>query len=277
MTGRQCLIALALVVAGVATVGSTAAAKGGPQVLTDREEVVYRTNGEDVTMRLVTGQGESYEPGVCDGPGCLPKRCLPVQQGYVAASTRQSVGEGSFDVFRRGDQPIEFVSGGSFGGIVDHPVSWVVVQVAPSVARVDVEFMNGSRDSAEPRRGLVVLASPVDDPSATLGGLAQARIVARDADGARLGRVLVRRDMSWPSAAAACEVGTLPHRFPKPTGRVPADSAAAQAVVIDAFTRGTVAPVPTATRWRTSKTATRFARSRRSRPTGTRTTPASSA
>lgn len=235
MAAARVWVVMVAVIAAVATTTSAATAKGGPVTLTNRDEVVFRTNSEDVTLRLVTGEGESFEPGVCDGPGCLPKRCQPARQGYLAASTRQSVGEGSFDVFRRGDRPIEFVSGGSFGGIVDHPVSWVVFQVAPSVARVDADFVNGSRDSAEPRKGLVALASPVDDATAAQGGLGQARVVARDADGVRLGRVLVRRDMSWPSAAAECEVGSLPQRFPKPTGRVPADGAAAQAAVIEAF------------------------------------------
>jgi hypothetical protein len=232
---RVWVVTVVVAAAVTTTTMSVATAKGGPVTLTNRDEVVFRTNAEDVTLRLVTGKGESYEPGFCDGPGCLPKRCQPIGQGYLAASTRQSVGEGSFDVFRRGDRPIEFVSGGSFGGIVDHPVSWVVVQVAPSVARVEAEFVNGSRDSAEPRKGLVALASPVDDATAAQGGLGQARVVARDADGARLGRVLVRRDMSWPSASTECEVGALPQRFPEPTGRVPADNVAAQASVIAAF------------------------------------------
>src|SRR5262245_6702119 len=234
---RRTWVSAALVIATVVTTATAASAKGGPQVLTDREEVVFRTNG-GIRLRVVTGDGpdELQAQGVCDGPGCLPARCRPVRSAYLAASTRDAVGEGYFDVYRNdGDEPITFVAGGSFGGIVDRPVGWVVAQVAPSVERVDASFVNGGRDSVEPKRGFAVLASSIETAGTFDGQVAAVRLVARDADGRRVQRLLVRRDTSWSSPASACDVGVLPETFPEPTGRVPEDAAAAQAAVIDTF------------------------------------------
>jgi hypothetical protein len=229
-----------LVIAAVMTTTPMAAAKGGPQVLTDRDEVVFRTTGDGITVRVVTGDGpEEFDAqGVCDGPGCLPKRCQPVRAAYLAASTREAVGEGYFDVYRSdGREPIVFLAGGSFGGIVERPVGWVVARVAPSVERVDASFVNGGRDSVVAKDGFAVVAAPVDEAGTFDGQVAPVRLVARDADGDPIGRLLVRRDTPWSSPASACGVGTLADTFPEPTGRVPADSAAAEAAVVDAFRR----------------------------------------
>ena len=220
MTGRA-VGSVVLVIAAVATLGSTAAAKGGPQMLTDREEVVYRTNGEDVTLRLVTGQGESDQlvcataRGACRSVACRSGRGTwrrrPVSRWAKGRST-SSVAVTSPSSSCRGA-----ASGAS--STTRCRGSW-----SRSRPRSRWRGRRGVHERVPrlgraPGRPSLSSRPPVDDPSATLGGLGQARIVARDADGVRLGRVLVRRDMSWPSAAAECEVGSLPQRFPKPTGR----------------------------------------------------------
>jgi hypothetical protein len=235
---RRTATSVALVIAAVVATTSVAGAKGGPQVLTDREEVVFRTTEDGIRVRVVTGDGpEEFDAqGVCDGPGCLPKRCQPVRAAYLAASTREAVGEGYFDVYRSdGDEPIVFLAGGSFGGIVERPVGWVVARVGQSVERVDASFVNGGRDSVAPKDGFAVVAAPVDEAGTFDGQVAPVRLVARDADGDRIGRLLVRRDTPWSSPASTCGVGTLADTFPEPTGRVPADSTAAEAAVVDAF------------------------------------------
>lgn len=232
--GRTWVFA-AVVTAAVAVAAPIAGAKG-ISTLEDRHEVVFRTSDDGVTLRVVTGEGQTFStPGACDGPGCLPRRCQPVRAGYLAASTRDAVGEGYFDVFRRRDDTISLAAAGSFGDIVDQPVAWAVVQVTPPVERVDATFIDGGRDSVEPVDGWAALAAPLDRSANAQGQVMPARLVARDADGERIGRLLVRTNTPWPGPPESCNLGGLPQEFPKATGRVPDDAAGAQAAIVETF------------------------------------------
>ncbi|MEX2255173.1 MAG: hypothetical protein WEC34_07025 [Acidimicrobiia bacterium] len=237
MRPSRCVAPFVTVLVAVLLTAVPALGKGVP-TLDDRREIVFReTSG--ITMRAFTGKGDlsAYfgSPGVCDGPGCLPKRCQPIRMGYVALSTRTAVGEGFFEVYRRQGEPLVFASAGSFGAIVSKPVGWVVVRTAPGVESVEARFLDGRTDSVRPSHGFALLASPLDHATLGEGQQPQIRVTARRGDGAKPATLLVRNNTPWPGPPEECSTPNLPQQFPETTGREPADPEGARAAIVDAF------------------------------------------
>jgi hypothetical protein len=226
------VVGLALVVA-VAT-PAPVSAKGEP--LHAPEPLLRRATEGDVTIRATRGVvPDEWGPGACDGPGCLPKPCRARGVGWLGLSTPAAVGEGQFEIYEPTGEPVAFAASGTFGTIVDHPVGWVVVRTGPKTSEVTARFRYGGRDSMSPVHGWAVLAAPLHDVAAVQVLPPTATITARDADGTTLGAVTVDAHTPYPGPPEPCS-SPLAQRFPKVTGRAPADEDAARAEVTAAYT-----------------------------------------
>ena len=220
----------------IVALGATAVpagAKGEP--LHAREPLLRRATDDDVTIRAARGaMPDEWGPAACDGPGCLPKACHAKGMGWLGLSTPAAVGEGQFEIYPPTGTAVAFAASGTFGTIVDHPVGWVVVRTGPKTSEVTARFRYGGRDAMRPVHGWAVLAAPLHDVPAVQVLPPTTTITARDADGARLAAITIDADTPYPSAPEPCP-SPLAQRFPKLTGRAPADEDAARAEVTAAY------------------------------------------
>jgi len=225
-------LAVLVVVSG--TAAPSAGAKGEP--LYARDRMFDRETDAAVTIRAARGSvPEEWGTGTCDRPGCMPKPCQVRAVGWLGLSTAAAVGESQFEIYPPTGAPTSFVASGTFGAVVDHPVGWVVLRTGPKTAEVEARFRYGGRDSMRPVDGWVILAAPLDDVPAVQVLPPSATITARDSDGAKLKTLSIDSDTPYPGPSAPCPTASLPARFPKPTGRVPADEDGARAAVTAAF------------------------------------------
>ena len=188
------------------------------------EPVFFRTTAEGIAIRSYL---ETYDQQVVgmecpEGEWCPPAECSPTSNLVAELSSAEAVTQGWMQGFEI-TEPLVVLGAVSFGYQEGAPVSAWVVRTNGDVATVRIESASGQVDEMAPVNGWATLALAGDHDEIDVVGL--------DGAGTVVGTAAANRN-SWYQPEACMPP---PPSLPEPTGEPPADVAAAEAGVREAY------------------------------------------
>src|SRR6266508_2660055 len=215
--------------AGVATtaVGSASADRGafspGPEGIPLFTPVFIRTTDQGIAIRsyLETYEGEVGAMECPPGEWCPPPECSPTTNLVTGLSSREAVTQ-AWNPGYPAAEPVIVLGRNDFGFQEGAPVSVWVLRTTADVARVQVTAADGQADAMEPVDGWAVVALSGEHPALEIVGLAADGSTVATADGGQ----------QWNQPQTCTQP---PPSLPEPTGEPPADVAAAEAGVREAY------------------------------------------
>ena len=212
----------------VSVFGSMSSGAGGFAVFDDAAmptftPVFFRTSAGGVAIRAYfESWGDQVIPMECPpNEWCPPPECSPTTGLVVELSSTEAVMQSWMSAFEA-TEPLLFLGRADFGFQEGAPVSGWVARTSGDVASVRVTGQDGQVDEMAPVDGWVVLTLAGEHGSAELTAL--------DAAGAVVSTVTAGYEWYQPETCMP-----PPPSLPEPTGEPPADVAAAEAAVREAY------------------------------------------